>query len=105
LDQIKRDPEVYSPFKAPVIELYPDDAAQYLSIIKDPIDLRTIEHNLNRGFYITRQMFIADLVRMVDNCMEFNPKKTPFHTIAEKLLVKYLRPFISASTGDSTDDN
>jgi len=46
-------------------------------------------------------MFIADLVRMVDNCMEFNPKKTPFHNIAEKLLAKYLKPFITA--GSSLD--
>jgi len=107
LDQIKRDTDVYSPFKAPVPELYPDDAAHYLSIIKDPIDLRTIEQNLNKGYYITRQMFIADLVRMVDNCMEFNPKKTAFHNLAEKLLVKYLRPFIAAGgyDGDTYHDD
>eukprot|EP01050_Picozoa_sp_SAG11_P022635 SAG11_NODE_4327_length_1946_cov_2.250135_3_plen_125_part_00 len=51
-----------------------DEVTDYLTIIKDPIDLQLIERRLKQPnlFYKTKEIFKADLKRMVDNCRTFN---------------------------------
>uniref|UniRef100_A0A6B2L4T9 Histone acetyltransferase n=1 Tax=Arcella intermedia TaxID=1963864 RepID=A0A6B2L4T9_9EUKA len=95
LDAIKEDKECSWPFRAPVVELHPAAAEKYLSTVKDPIDLRTIEEKLRAGFYITHEMMLADLRRMVINCQEFNPRSSEFWELAEQVNVKYLRDSIT----------
>ncbi len=70
------------PFKDPVdIKLAPD----YYQIISSPIDLKTINKNLIRGFYRTEQIYIADMRRMFDNCRTYNRKDTEYFKLADKL--------------------
>jgi hypothetical protein len=97
-----------------VQELYPSEAEKYLREVKDPIDLRTMEEKLESGtifcslfsfplllstsppspnlpgFYITHQMLLADLQRMVDNCKAYNGKGTLYYNVAEKINTTYL---------------
>eukprot|EP01113_Clastostelium_recurvatum_P032858 TRINITY_DN4279_c0_g1_i8.p1 TRINITY_DN4279_c0_g1~~TRINITY_DN4279_c0_g1_i8.p1 ORF type:complete len:714 (+),score=163.01 TRINITY_DN4279_c0_g1_i8:30-2144(+) len=65
LDLVRAHPSAW-PFHEPVdtVEVY-----DYLNVIKDPIDLRTIGERLETGeYYITKEIFFADLKRMVENC-------------------------------------
>eukprot|EP01127_Copromyxa_protea_P004661 TRINITY_DN14492_c0_g1_i1.p1 TRINITY_DN14492_c0_g1~~TRINITY_DN14492_c0_g1_i1.p1 ORF type:complete len:426 (+),score=82.77 TRINITY_DN14492_c0_g1_i1:68-1345(+) len=71
LDTIKADTALSEAFKLPVIELHPELAALYLLRISDPIDLRTISEKLDAGHYITPEMMLADLHRMLENCKKF----------------------------------
>lgn len=50
-------------------------AFDYYEIIKNPMDLSTIQKRLDDGnFYVTKDIFIADLRRMVQNCKTYNGK-------------------------------
>lgn len=50
-------------------------AYDYYEVIKNPMDLQTIQDRLNDGyFYVTKEIFIADLRRMVENCKTYNGK-------------------------------
>jgi len=92
---IKEDRDCSWPFEAPVAELFPDDAEKYSKAVQDPIDLRTIEEKLKSGFYITHEMLVADLRRMVLNCQEYNQKHSLFWDLAEKINTKYLKSSIT----------
>lgn len=50
-------------------------AIDYYDVIKNPMDLGTIQKQLDEGwFYVTKEIFIADLRRMVENCKTYNGK-------------------------------
>lgn len=55
------------PFRDPVDT---NEVKDYLDIIKDPIDLSTIEKRIKRGdWYKSKQMLNADLMRVVNECL------------------------------------
>ncbi|CAM9459931.1 unnamed protein product [Chrysoparadoxa australica] len=67
----------------------------YLEVIKEPVDLRTIKERLEQGdYYRTKAMFKADLMRMADNCKLYNAEGTEYHQMAIDLeaLVEQLLP-------------
>lgn len=50
-------------------------AIDYYDVIKNPMDLQTMQERLDEGwFYVTKEIFIADLKRMVENCKTYNGK-------------------------------
>lgn len=50
-------------------------AFDYYDVIKNPMDLSTMQKRLDDGhFYVTKDIFIADLRRMVENCKTYNGK-------------------------------
>lgn len=50
-------------------------AIDYYDVIKNPIDLSTIQKRLDtEWFYVTKEIFLADLKRMVENCKAYNGK-------------------------------
>mmetsp|Transcript_53502 Transcript_53502/g.64442 ORF Transcript_53502/g.64442 Transcript_53502/m.64442 type:complete len:778 (+) Transcript_53502:223-2556(+) len=59
-------------FHKPVMISYPDLADQYLKIIKDPMDLKTMRSNLRK--YQSIQEMQEDLILIFDNCFTFNSK-------------------------------
>lgn len=62
------------PFQEPV-DPQTTGAYDYYDVIKNPIDLSTIQKRLDSGwFYVTKEIFVADLKRMVDNCKTYNGK-------------------------------
>lgn len=67
------------PFLAPVNTRLVTD---YLSVIKNPIDLQTIGDKIDRGLYITMNMMCADLQLMLDNCKTYNDEGSYFYNAA-----------------------
>lgn len=62
-----------------------DEVADYLDVIKEPIDLQTIDKRMNMGFYRTRDIFVADMRRMFDNCRAYNRPETEYYGCANNL--------------------
>lgn len=105
LQRILNDSDISDPFTAPVTEMYPGIAESYCAVVSDPIDLRTIGERLDDGYYITREMFIADLHRMIENCKTYlrqiytqnkakggqKVEKDPLFVQAETLNTLYLK--------------
>jgi len=71
-------------------EVVPD----YFDIIKSPIDIRTIEKNLNQGLYTSKKMFKEDVLRVFKNAREYNNVNTVYYKCANEL-EKYILPYIN----------
>lgn len=82
LQSIKRHSYAW-PFRTAVDR---SQVPQYYKVISDPIDLSMIEERLrSQSYYISSDLFIADLRRMLDNCKVFNDVQTSYHKCAVAL--------------------
>ncbi|GIL77551.1 hypothetical protein Vretimale_6843 [Volvox reticuliferus] len=71
------------PFKEQVAV---QDAPDYYDVIKDPIALDVMEERLASGcFYVTLEIFNADLRRIFENCRFYNAPDTIYYKLANKL--------------------
>ncbi|XP_034937972.1 nucleosome-remodeling factor subunit NURF301 isoform X2 [Chelonus insularis] len=70
------------PFMEPVD---PNEAPDYYKVIKEPMDLQTIELRINDKSYKKLSEFIGDMTKIFDNCRYYNPKESPFFKCAETL--------------------
>ncbi|XP_033215194.1 nucleosome-remodeling factor subunit NURF301 isoform X2 [Belonocnema kinseyi] len=70
------------PFMEPVD---PNEAPDYYKVIKEPMDLQTIELRINDKNYKKLSEFIGDMTKIFDNCRYYNPKESPFFKCAEAL--------------------
>ncbi|XP_026669711.1 nucleosome-remodeling factor subunit NURF301 isoform X4 [Ceratina calcarata] len=70
------------PFMEPVD---PNEAPDYYKVIKEPMDLQTIELRINDKSYKKLSEFIGDMTKIFDNCRYYNPKESPFFKCAESL--------------------
>ena len=75
------------PFREPVDTV---EVTDYLDIVKDPIDLSTMEKRIQKSstdisYYKSKQTLYADLVRMVENCKLYNAKTTIYYDCAVSL--------------------
>uniref|UniRef100_A0A672LXU0 Bromodomain PHD finger transcription factor n=1 Tax=Sinocyclocheilus grahami TaxID=75366 RepID=A0A672LXU0_SINGR len=70
------------PFLEPVDA---NDAPDYYGIIKEPMDLSTMEERLQNRFYSKLTEFVADMTKIFDNCRYYNPSDSPFYQCAEFL--------------------
>ena len=59
-----------------------EDVPDYYNVIKDPMDLSKIKERLNSGMYRTKEIFLADINLMCDNCKTYNPPDTIFYKTA-----------------------
>ncbi len=58
----------------------------YLEIVQDPIDLRTMRERLDSGdFYKSHAMLLADMLRMCDNCKLYNAEGSSYFQAALEL--------------------
>ncbi|KAK3816323.1 MAG: histone acetyltransferase [Benniella sp.] len=70
------------PFLHPVdVEAVTD----YYSYIKDPMDLSTLESNVDADVYETLDDFAKDCKKIFDNCRLYNGESTPYVKCANKL--------------------
>ncbi|CAK1552071.1 unnamed protein product [Leptosia nina] len=89
------------PFMEPVD---PREAPTYYKIIKEPMDLQTVERKVNDRTYSTLSEFIGDMTKIFDNCRYFNPKDSEFYRCAEGLeaffaqKIKYFREKLFETT-------
>ncbi|XP_026772306.3 nucleosome-remodeling factor subunit BPTF isoform X2 [Pangasianodon hypophthalmus] len=70
------------PFLEPVD---PNDAPDYYGVIKEPMDLSTMEQRIQKRFYSKLTEFVADMTKIFDNCRYYNPSDSPFYQCAEFL--------------------
>uniref|UniRef100_A0AAY4CNH3 Bromodomain PHD finger transcription factor n=1 Tax=Denticeps clupeoides TaxID=299321 RepID=A0AAY4CNH3_9TELE len=70
------------PFLEPVD---PNDAPDYYGVIKEPMDLSTMEERVQRRYYNKLTEFVADMTKIFDNCRYYNPSDSPFYQCAEVL--------------------
>ncbi|KAG8086696.1 hypothetical protein GUJ93_ZPchr0010g10671 [Zizania palustris] len=72
------------PFLAPV-DAVKLNIPDYFDIIKEPMDLGTIQKKLNAGMYSTPWDFAADVRLTFENAMTYNPTTNPVHIMAKNL--------------------
>ncbi|XP_068649472.1 histone acetyltransferase GCN5-like isoform X1 [Aristolochia californica] len=78
------------PFKEPVDAR---DVPDYYDIIKDPMDLRTMSKRLeSEQYYVTFEMFVADVRRMFANARTYNSPETIYYKCATRC-VSFLLSF------------
>jgi len=66
LSAVEANHEVSWPFLKPVD---PSQALDYYDVIIDPVDLSLIRSRLGcKLYYVSLEMFVADLRKMCDNC-------------------------------------
>uniref|UniRef100_A0A8C6KSJ4 Bromodomain PHD finger transcription factor n=1 Tax=Nothobranchius furzeri TaxID=105023 RepID=A0A8C6KSJ4_NOTFU len=70
------------PFLEPVDT---NDAPDYYRVIKEPMDLSTMEERLHKREYVKLTEFVADMTKIFDNCRYYNPSDSPFYQCAEVL--------------------
>jgi len=70
------------PFRKPVDK---KTNKKYYDVVKEPMDLETVEKKLNRGAYVLLADFLGDITRIVENCRYYNPPGTPVSKTAENL--------------------
>ncbi|KAF8236558.1 hypothetical protein L208DRAFT_635513 [Tricholoma matsutake] len=70
------------PFREPV---KPEDVPDYYDVIKNPMDLLTMQHKLDTNQYSTIEAFLADTQLLFDNCRLYNPENTIYSRNATKL--------------------
>ncbi|KAJ2401621.1 hypothetical protein GGI23_001270, partial [Coemansia sp. RSA 2559] len=84
LNKLKRDPNAW-PFLKPV-----DPVAlgipTYFDIVKNPMDLSTIQKKLAKKTYKWAADFVADIQLIIDDCFLFNPPDTPVNGCGKALL-------------------
>mmetsp|Transcript_57921 Transcript_57921/g.141521 ORF Transcript_57921/g.141521 Transcript_57921/m.141521 type:complete len:591 (+) Transcript_57921:60-1832(+) len=71
------------PFREPVDT---DEVKDYLEVIKEPIDLSTIDKRIRKGdYYKSKTMLYTDLTLMVNNCKLYNEEASAYVQCAVKL--------------------
>lgn len=87
LDQLEAEKELIWPFLKPVDRA---EVPDYYDIIKNPVAVSTIRERLNKGgFYVTLDIFVADVLRMFQNAKIYNAPETIFYKSAHKLSVSF----------------
>jgi histone acetyltransferase len=81
---VKLEEQQFSwPFREPVDTT---EVKDYLTIIKEPIDLLTIDKRVRKGdHYKSRNMVYADLMLMVNNCKLYNEEASTYVQCAQNL--------------------
>ncbi|XP_033751700.1 nucleosome-remodeling factor subunit BPTF-like [Pecten maximus] len=62
-----------------------NEVPDYYHVIKDPMDLTTVERRLQKKKYHKLKDFVKDVTKIFDNCRLYNPTDTPFYQCAEVL--------------------
>jgi histone acetyltransferase len=76
------------PFREPVDT---DEVTDYLEVVKDPVDLSTMEKRIRKGgsdsssHYKSKQMLYDDLLRMANNCKLYNDPDSTYWECAAAL--------------------
>ena len=68
---LKESDKDSEPFAEPV-DAVAEDVPTYHQVIKRPMDLRTLNENLGKGFYITVEDFESDFNVIIENSIRFN---------------------------------
>jgi len=81
LNDMQNHPSAW-PFLHPVSR---EDVADYYEVIKEPMDLSTMETKLEADNYVNPEDFTRDAKLIFDNCRKYNNETTPYAKSANKL--------------------
>jgi histone acetyltransferase len=70
------------PFRLPVDK---NEVPDYYDHIKYPMDLKTMADRLKSRYYVSRRLFIADMMRIFRNCKIYNSPETEYYQCAVNL--------------------
>ncbi|KAF2091239.1 Bromodomain-containing protein [Saccharata proteae CBS 121410] len=70
------------PFLQPVNK---DEVADYYEVIKEPMDLSTMESKHEKDLYPTPDDFVRDAMLIFNNCRKYNNETTPYAKAANRL--------------------
>ncbi|KAJ1953762.1 histone acetyltransferase [Linderina pennispora] len=70
------------PFQKPVD---PQEVPDYYVVIKEPMDLQTLEDNVDMNKYPTLEAFVNDTRKIFVNCKNYNGEGTRYWTCACQL--------------------
>ncbi|KAB8748977.1 hypothetical protein FH972_026528 [Carpinus fangiana] len=70
------------PFLQPVNR---EEVQDYYNVIKQPMDLSTMEERLEKDMYPTPEDFVKDAMLIFHNCRKYNNETTPYAKAANKL--------------------
>lgn len=74
------------PFKTAVdAKLVPD----YYTVIKEPMDLEEMSKRHNKGYYTTKELFVTDMMLIVNNCKDYNTPETAYYRCAKEIEVQF----------------
>ncbi|XP_066149368.1 histone acetyltransferase KAT2A [Euwallacea fornicatus] len=71
-----------APFRQPVSKA---EVPDYYDHIKYPMDLKTMTERLKSKYYVSRRLFIADMMRIFTNCKIYNAPETLYYECAVTL--------------------
>jgi len=80
------------PFREPV-DVVGLGLTDYYSVIKEPMDLRTVEEKLRSEQYGNTDQFAADIRKIWSNAYRYNPKGTHVHNLATEMSAAFERYF------------
>jgi histone acetyltransferase len=81
------------PFQKPVTK---DEAPNYSDYVKTPMDLTTLEANVNGGKYGSIEQFADDCRLIFTHCMKYNTEDTVYHRSAKEV-EKYFEQLMGES--------
>jgi len=70
------------PFRQPVDT---KEVPEYLKVIKEPIDLSTMEKKAQKGQYESKKALYLDMIKMANNCKTFNDASSSYYESARNL--------------------
>ncbi|XP_040293358.1 nucleosome-remodeling factor subunit BPTF isoform X2 [Bufo bufo] len=74
----------------------PEDAPDYYVVIREPMDLATMEERIRSRYYKKLTEFVADMTKIFDNCRYYNPRESTFCQsveVLESFFVQKLKAF------------
>jgi hypothetical protein len=78
------------PFLRPV-DPVADGVPSYWEVIREPMDLGTMERKLRQGGYHSEEGFHADVSKIISNSYAFNPKEFKIYAVTKKFESFYLK--------------
>jgi len=78
-----------------------DDVPDYYEVIKDPIDIKTIEKRLQANYYLDKEVFVKDVIRMFTNARVYNLPET-IYVKASNELEEFITPYLAALKDDQS---
>lgn len=91
-------------FSTPVAQQWPEQAADYLRVIKRPMDLGTVRAKLDLERYKTPAEFEADVLLVFSNCESYNKEMSDAKRAGRAMRMAFLRSMAKTFKRDTPAD-